>query len=209
MDARDAPGDFGLSSNQRSDTKIMNVYSEFLKRDDCVLLLVDIQEIMLTPCVDASQLKKNAERLIDIAQVLDIPIIFAVHNADKLGGFHPELIGKVANPKAHNKVEFSCFENDAIASAVAETGKRTILMAGLETHVCIFHTGASALRLGYTVHVASDAASSRSAHNRDIGLRRLEKAGAVISSTEMIIFELLNRAGSPEFRAALPLLKAL
>jgi nicotinamidase-related amidase len=84
-----------------------------------------------------------------------------------------------------------------------------LLLAGLETHVCIFHTGTHGLRLGYRVHLAADAVTSRSSSNRQIGLRRLEQAGAVISSTEMIIFELLNRAGTPEFRSALPLLKTL
>ena len=108
-----------------------------------------------------------------------------------------------------SKMEFNCFENPSIARAVFETNRRTLLMAGLEAHVCVFHTAAHALRLGHRVHVASDAVASRSLFNRGIGLGRMEKAGAVISSTEMIIYELLNRAGTPEFRAALPTLKTL
>jgi nicotinamidase-related amidase len=187
----------------------MNVYAEFMNREDCVLLLVDIQKIMLDPCVDCERLRKNTSALIDMAELLHIPVLFSVHNAEKLGGFLPELIEKVSSPRVLNKVEFSCFDNEGIAAAVRLTGKKTLLLAGLETHVCIFHTGAHALRLGYRVHVAADAVSSRSELNREIGLRRLEKAGAVISSTEMIIYELLNRAGTPEFRAALPLLKSI
>jgi nicotinamidase-related amidase len=187
----------------------MNVYAEFLRREDCALLLVDIQEIMLGPCVNGDRVRKNSAALIDIAAIFDIPVLFSVHNAEKLGGFLPELIRKVPNPHVFNKVEFSCFENEAIARTVEKTGRRTLLIAGLEGHVCIFHTAAHALRLGYTVHVAADAVSSRSELNRDVGLRRLENSGAVISSTEMIIYELLNRAGTPEFRSALPLLKTL
>lgn len=187
----------------------MNQYSEFLRKEDCILLLVDIQKVMLDPCPEKEQLRKHCSALIDVAKLLTIPILFSVHNADKLGGFLPELLEKVKKPKVLNKVEFSCLENEAIAATLLETGRRTLLLAGLETHVCIFHTGAQALRLGYRVHVAADAVDSRSPFNRDIGLQRLEKAGAVRSSTEMMIYELLNRSGTPEFRAALPLLKTL
>ena len=155
------------------------------------------------------QVTKNAAALIDIAKLFEIPIMFSVHNAEKLGGFLPELLERVPGPRLFNKLEFSCFENESIFRAMQESGRRTLLLAGLETHVCIFHTGAHALRLGYRVHVAADAVTSRSLINREVGLRRLERAGAVISSTEMMIFELLNRAGTPEFRAALPLLKTL
>jgi len=187
----------------------MNQYAEFLNKDDCVLLLVDIQKVMLDPCVQPELIEKNTSALIDIAQTLNIPIMYSEHNPEKLGGFLPQLLDKVLEPEVYSKLEFSCLENEAIFRSLQKKDKRSLLLAGLETHVCVFHTGAHAVRLGYRVHVASDAVSSRSVLNKEVGLRRLEKAGAVISSTEMIIFELLNRAGTPDFRAALPLLKAL
>lgn len=188
---------------------MMNDYAEFLDRKDCVLLLVDIQKVMLERCPDSEQVRRNCAALIDMAGLLHIPILFSVHNADRLGGVVPELVERVSQPLVLNKMEFSCFENEGIGNAVRLTGRKTLLLAGLETHVCIFHTGAHALRLGYRVHVAADGVISQSDFNREIGLRRLEKAGAIISSTEMMIYELLNRAGTPEFRAALPLLKTL
>lgn len=185
----------------------MNDYAELLLSRECVLLLVDLQEILLAPCIDAVQVKNNVAILIDMAQLLDIPILFTVHNAGKLGGPLPELTEKVPEHKVYNKLEFSCFENESINRALLATGRRTLLIAGIESHVCVFHTGASALKLGYRVHVAADAVTSRSKLNRETGLKRLDRAGAVMSSTEMIIYELLNRAGTPEFRAALPILK--
>jgi nicotinamidase-related amidase len=185
----------------------MNAYQEFLQSGDCLLMLVDIQKVMLDLCVDVDLLRKNTAALLEVVEVFGIPSLFTVHNADKLGGALPELVEKAPQAPAINKMEFSCFENPAIAEAVRQTGRRTLLLAGLETHVCVFHTGAHALRLGYRVHVAADAVSSRSAFNRQIGLNRLEKAGAVISSTEMMTFELLQRAGTQEFRVLLPLLK--
>jgi nicotinamidase-related amidase len=187
----------------------MDAYADFLVREDCLMLLVDIQKVMLDPCVDHALVTKNTAALLDIAGTLEIPTLFSVHNAEKLGGFLPELLQRASHPAIYNKLEFSCLDNEAILRAIQHSGRRTLLLAGLETHVCIFHTGAHALRLGYRVHVAADAVTSRSKINRKVGLRRMELAGAVISSTEMIIFELLNRAGTPEFRAALPLLKTL
>jgi len=186
-----------------------NVYGQFLAREDCLLLLVDIQESMLDLCVQKDRVVKNCAALIDIVSIFEIPVFFSQHNAVKLGGFLRELVAKVQHPVIRDKLEFSCLENEGIARALGNTGRRTILLAGLETHVCIFHTGADAARLGYRVHVAGDAVTSRSPFNWETGLRRLERAGVVISSTEMIIFELLNRAGTPEFRRALPVLKAL
>jgi nicotinamidase-related amidase len=187
----------------------MNAYGESLVRQDCILLLVDVQKVMLDPCLEKDLVTKNAAALIDIARLFEIPIMFTVHNPEKLGGFLPELLERVPQPSLYTKLEFSCFENEGIFRALQDSGRHTLLLAGLETHVCIFHTGAHALRLGYRVHLAADAVTSRSGINREVGLRRLERAGAVISSTEMMIFELLNRAGTPEFRAALPLLKTL
>ena len=186
-----------------------NVYGRFLVREDCVLLLVDMQKSMLDLCIHQDRVVKNCAALIDVASIFEIPILCSQHNAEKLGGFLPELVAKVQQPVIRDKLEFSCLENEGIAQALENMRRRTVLLAGLETHVCIFHTGAHAARLGYLVHVAGDAVTSRSQFNWETGLRRLDRAGVVISSTEMIIFELLNRAGTPEFRRALPVLKAL
>lgn len=187
----------------------MNKAAEFLKREDCVLVLVDLQKTLLEPCVRSEEVKKNCGALIEVCKVFKIPVIFTTHNAEKLGGFVPELLNMVENPLVINKVEFSCFENENIRKAVESLNRKTVILAGIESHVCIFHTGANALRLGYRVDLVTDAVSSRSEENRLIGIKRLEQAGAVMSSTEMVIFELLNRAGTDEFRKLLPLLKTL
>ncbi len=187
----------------------MKAYSEFIKREDALLLLVDIQKVMLDLCDGAERTLKNAGALIDIANIFNLPIVFSVHNAEKLGGVTPELLDRTSHHPILNKVEFSCFENRALCEEIEETGRKTIVITGLETHVCIFHTAVLGLRKGYRVHVAADAVCSRDRFNWEIGLRRMEKAGAVISSTEMVIFELLNRAATPEFRQALPIIKKL
>ncbi len=184
-------------------------YDEFLDKNDCLLLIVDIQKKMLDLCEDKEKIIKNTSALIQTSNQLNIPVIFSVHNRDKLGTCLNELSNTIKNPIILNKLEFSCFENNKLCSAIKKTGKRTLLLAGIETHICIFHTGANGLRLGYKVHVAADGVGSRTLFNWKTGINRLEKSGAVISSTEMIIFELLNRAGTSDFRALLPLIKSL
>jgi nicotinamidase-related amidase len=187
----------------------VNAYQEFLDRQDCILLLVDIQKTLLDLCVDPERTVSNAGALIEAAEQFGIPVLFSVHNPDKLGGFLPELTGKISGPRLLGKMEYDCFQNEGIAQAIGATGRKTLLLAGIEGHVCIFHTGAGALRRGYRVHVVQDAVTSRSASDKQVGIHRLDRAGAVISCTEMMIFELLNRAGTEEFRALLPLIKRI
>ncbi|MEM5788529.1 MAG: isochorismatase family protein [Syntrophobacteraceae bacterium] len=182
---------------------------EILEKRNCVLLLVDIQKSMLDLCIEPERIRKNSAALVEAAGVFGIPVVFSVHNQGKLGPILPELTSAVPGSIPLDKMEFNCFENEQIAGAIMDTGRRCLLIAGIETHVCIFHTAIGALRKGYRVCVPADSVSSRGATDKLIGLQRLDRAGAVISSTEMIIFELLGRAGTDEFRALLPLLKTL
>lgn len=187
----------------------MNVYQEFLSPDQCLLLLIDIQKSMVDLCVDSDRTVFNTGALIQVARLFNIPILCTVQNPDKLGAFLPELTGMISTPEYFGKMEFNCFEQEQIARAIRRTGRKTLLLAGIEGHVCIFHTVVGALRLGYRVHIARDAVTSRRELDRQTGIHRMDRAGAVISSTEMIIFELLHQAGTKEFRALLPLLKRL
>lgn len=181
----------------------------FLGRQDSFLLVVDIQQSLLDPCVHAARVKKNAAALIAFVQLFDIPVLFSEQNPERLGKTLPDLIEMAPHAKVLEKLEFGCFENAPLREAIRGMGRNTMILCGIHTHVCIFHTGMQALSLGYRVHVVSDAVSSPKASDYETGLRRLERAGAVISSTEMVIYELLNRAGTPEFKKALPLLKTL
>lgn len=187
----------------------MNDHAELLREEDCLLLIIDMQNVLLDPCEEKASVAKNCAALIDIARLFEIPVIMTVHNAPKLGEILPDLAGRIPQQTVYNKVEFNCFENEAIAGSVMNLGRKTLLLAGIEGHVCIMHTGLQALRLGYRLHVISDAVTSRTSQNKDLGLRRLERAGAIISSTEMMVFELLKRGVTDQFRKALPIIKNL
>jgi isochorismate hydrolase len=173
-------------------------------REDSVLIFIDIQEKLMPVIANREQVIDNAVRLLKFAQIIGLPVILT--EQEKLGSTIPEIKGEIPDANPIGKATFDCFLCDEFADRIREIGRNTLILMGVETHVCVAQTALHALPQ-FKVHVASDAVSSRTLHNWDIGLERMRQGGAVISSTEMIIFELLQRAGTDEFRATLPLVK--
>jgi nicotinamidase-related amidase len=140
---------------------------------------------------------------------LNLPIVATTQYAKGLGNTVPEIASLLPASEAIDKLEFSCFGSDVFCSQLKRLpgNRNTVLLCGMESHICVTQTALGALRQGYLVHVASDAVSSRTEWNWKIGLERMRAAGAIISSTEMIIYELLRRSGSAAFKELLPYLK--
>ena len=179
-----------------------------VKAEECVLIVVDIQEKLLPPIFEKERLLKNAQLLVRLAGTLEIPTVATTQYAKGLGETVPDLKSLLPSA-AIDKQSFSCFGSDAFCSAVKRLpGQRnTVLLCGMESHICVAQTALAALREGYLVHVASDAVSSRTEWNWKIGLQRMQAAGAVISSTEMMIYELLRGSGTEVFKEMLGYLK--
>jgi nicotinamidase-related amidase len=188
-------------------------YAEIARRPleagQCALIVVDIQEKLLPPIFHREDLVRNSKLLIRAAGVLNIPAIMSTQYAKGLGQTVPEIASLLPETEAIDKDQFSCFGSDAFCTLLKRLpGKRnTLLLCGMESHICVTQTALGALREGYLVHVASDAVSSRTEWNWKIGLERMRAAGAVISSTEMMIYELMRSSSSPEFKEMLPHLK--
>ena len=188
-------------------------YAEMARRlldaDQCALVVVDIQEKLLPPIFQKDQLIRNAQLLIRAARVLKIPALVSTQYAKGLGGTVPEIASLLPETEAIDKDQFSCFGSDAFCTLLKRLpGKRnTLLLCGMESHICVTQTALGALREGYLVHVASDAVSSRTEWNWKIGLKRMRAAGTVISSTEMMIYELMRSSSSQAFKELLPHLK--
>ena len=180
-----------------------------LETDQCALIVVDIQEKLLPPIWEKERFVRNAQLLIRLAHILKIPTLATVQYAKGLGNTVPEIASLLPDTPALDKLMFSCFGSDAFCSLLKRLpGPRTtLLLCGMETHICVMQTALGALRDGYLVHVASDAVSSRTELNWRIGLERMRAAGAILSSTEMMIYELLRSSGAPAFRELLPYLK--
>jgi nicotinamidase-related amidase len=180
-----------------------------LSSDSCALVVVDIQEKLLPPIYQKEQLVKNSQLLIRLAGILKIPALMTTQYAKGLGEALPEIVSLLPETQAIDKQMFSCFGSDQFCSNLKRLpgNRNTLLLCGMESHICVMQTSLAALNEGYIVHVASDAVSSRTEWNWKIGLDRMRAAGAVISSTEMMIYELLRSSGAPAFRELLPYLK--
>ena len=188
-------------------------YAELARRplevDQCALIVIDIQEKLLPPIFQREQLVRNSQLLIRAAGILKIPTLLSTQYAKGLGGTVPDVASLLPGTEAVDKTLFSCFGSDVFCSLLKRLpGQRTtLLLCGMESHICVTQTALAALREGYLVHVASDAVSSRTEWNWKIGLDRMRAAGAVISSTEMMIYELMRSSSSAAFKELLPHLK--
>jgi len=180
-----------------------------LEPDQCALVVVDIQEKLLPPIWEKDRLIRNAQLLIRLAGILKIPALVTTQYTKGLGNTVPEISALLPDTPTIDKLMFSCFGSDAFCNLLKHLpGRRTtLLLCGMETHICVMQTALGALREGYLVHVAADAVSSRTELNWHIGLNRMQAAGAILSSTEMMIYELLRQSGAPAFKELLPHLK--
>jgi nicotinamidase-related amidase len=180
-----------------------------LAAEECALIVVDIQEKLLPPIFERERLVRNSQLLLRLARILDLPVLATTQYAKGLGATVPEIASLLPTAEVLDKTAFSCFGSDRFCSAVRSLpgNRNTLLVCGMETHICVLQTVLAGLNQGYLVHVASDAVSSRAQWNWEIGLRRMEAAGALISSTETAIYELLRNSSSAAFKEMLQYLK--
>jgi len=188
---------------------VREVARQPLAAEQTALVVVDIQEKLLPPIHEKERLVRNSQLLLRLAEILKIPVVATTQYSKGLGKTVPEIASLLPAPEPIDKLKFGCFASEPFCSALkALPGRRnTVLLCGMETHICVMQTALGALDQGYLVHVASDAVGSRSEWNWKVGLERMRTAGALISSTEMIIYELLGGSGTPQFKEMLQYLK--
>jgi nicotinamidase-related amidase len=180
-----------------------------LQADHCALLVVDIQEKLLPPIFNKDELVKNSQLLVRLANILEIPVVVTTQYAKGLGATISQITSLLTKTQPIDKMEFGCFGSNEFRSALKSLpgNRNTVLLCGMEAHICVMQTALGALNEGYLVHVATDAIGSRVRWNWDIGIDRMRAAGAVISTTEMMIYELLRSSGTAQFKEMLPYLK--
>jgi nicotinamidase-related amidase len=179
-----------------------------LERKNALLLVVDVQERLFKamPADGQAPLLKNLDILVKAARRLDVPVVASEQYPKGLGPTVASLRESLPDAPL-SKLEFSCGGNEAIANALKRSGRRQVVVAGMETHVCVYQTVRDLARSGFTVFVPRDAVISRTPDNKAAGLALCEKAGAVLTSTEAAVFDLLGVAGTPEFKDISTLLK--
>jgi nicotinamidase-related amidase len=179
-----------------------------LDRGNALLLVVDVQERLASamPQDALARLQQNAGVLIKAAQRLDLPVVATEQYPKGLGRTVPALRELLREPPME-KMEFSCGASKPIARHILGAGRKQVIVAGMESHVCVFQTVRDLVRGGFSVFLVEDAVISRTEANRATGLRLCERAGAVLTSTEAVLFDLLGVAGTPEFKELAPLIK--
>ena len=179
-----------------------------LRPEECALAVIDIQEKLLPPIWEKERMVRNSQLLIRMANVMNLPVLVSTQYAKGLGATVPEIASLLPNANVIDKLEFGCFGNGDYCSAVSKLADRnTLLLCGMETHICVMQTALGALNQGMYVHVAADAVSSRTELNWKLGLGRMQAAGAVISSTEMMLYELMGKSGTATFKEMLKWIK--
>ena len=178
-------------------------------RDDSLLLIIDVQDHLFPVMNERERLLKNLLALIQGINVFNIPILVAEQYPQGLGHTIEDVQKLLPQTRAHEKITFSCCEDSLLFDAIKATGKKKILIAGIEAHVCVYQTAMDLLGLGYDVHLIADAVSSRSLNNKQIALTLMHDAGAKITSTETTLFEILRKAQGEEFKQISQIVKQL
>jgi isochorismate hydrolase len=194
---KQAEGRFSVSDKQSSE-------SPLLAREDSLLVIIDMQERLLPVIAEKEKIIENVVKLVKFSHIIGLPVVLT--EQQKLGETVPEIGQMIKGVQPISKLEFDCFGSGDFAKHVREQNKGALIITGVEAHVCVAQTALSGLS-EYTVHVVSDAISSRSLHNREVALHRMNQNGVTITSTEMVIYELLGKAGTDTFREALALVK--
>ena len=178
-----------------------------LTAENTCLIVIDIQEKLLPVMQDPEQVVKNTSVLIQAAKSLSIPILWCQQAPKALGSTVGELSSLLEDLEPINKSSFSCGGEEPFLARIDELKAASAILCGIESHVCVFQTAMDLIQHGLYVHAVADATSSRTNENKAIGINRMAKEGAVITSTEMLLFELLRDANHEKFRELAKLIK--
>ncbi len=175
-----------------------------ISRDDCALIIIDVQEKLIPVISGKEEVVQNVIRLARFADIAGIPVV--VTEQEKLGSTLPEVKKELAAFRPVPKTHFNSFACKEFRDEISMINRHTLILTGVEAHICVLQTALHGME-NYNVHVVGDAVSSRAPENRKVAMDRMMQRGATITSTEMFIYEILQKAGTDEFRATLPLVK--
>jgi nicotinamidase-related amidase len=178
-----------------------------LSVEDTVLMVIDMQGNLYESMQDKQFLLENVQKLIRGMQVFGIPVIVTEQIPEKLGPTIAPLAALLPGARGIPKADFSCCGDEEIMKALKAADRRQVLVCGIEAHVCVYQTTVDLLGFGYEVHLVADAVSSRTVMNRKIGLEKMRDEGAHLTSTEMVLFELIRTAEDPKFREIFKIVK--
>lgn len=175
---------------------------------DAVFVMVDMQCALAEAMARRAAVVGTAALLARAARILGVPVLVTRQYPRGLGDTVPEFAAVLGEHEPIDKVTFSCLAEPAFRERLESPGRRQVVLAGMETHICISQTALALVAEGYEVFVAADAVCSRRDADHEVALARLRAAGVQVTVAESVIYEALGRAGTPEFKAILELVKA-
>jgi nicotinamidase-related amidase len=178
-----------------------------LDREHTGLVIVDVQTKLLAVMGQGDRVITNLKRLLHLARLFNLPVVLTEQYPRMIGSTHPEIKGALPVYDPIQKMDFNCCAVESFNECLKTKGVINIILTGVESHICVFQTCLSLLERGHNVHVPQDAVDSRTHENWHVGIELMKNAGAVITSTETVIFQILKKAGTKEFKEMLKLIK--
>jgi nicotinamidase-related amidase len=178
-----------------------------LSRTTAVLVIIDIQCNLAQAMFDKENIFANSIKLIKGFKVLNLPVIATEQTPQKLGQTMPQISAELDGIKPIAKETFSCWADVHFREQLEALSRRHVVLLGIESHVCVYQTALDLLSNGYNIHLVADAVSSRTKENREIGLAAMKNTGAHLTSTEMVLFELLRTAADPKAKDIFKIVK--
>lgn len=175
--------------------------------NNTILVVVDVQGKLASLVHKNELFLENLKRMIKGAKVLDLPILWTEQNPEGIGATIPEIAELLTGLKPLRKTSFSCCGDKNFLDALKATQRTQVLITGIETHICVYQTTMELLAAGYEVEVVTDAVSSRTPENKEVGLQKMKVAGAGLTGTETALFELLKVSTGAKFKEILKVVK--
>jgi nicotinamidase-related amidase len=178
-----------------------------LRTDDALLVIVDVQEKLAAVMHERERLIDALQRLVRGARALGVPVLWLEQNPLRLGATVPAVAAALEGLAPIAKMCFCGCDCGEFMSRLEASGRRQVLLAGIEAHICVYQTAAALAGRGYEVQVVCDAVSSRTAANRDLALARVRDLGIAVTGVEMALYELVRVAEGERFKEILRIIK--
>lgn len=170
-------------------------------------LVIDFQEKLMPVMDKAEALEARTGILLKGLRTLEVPMLFTQQYTKGIGMTIPSLFEAAGEEKYFDKITFSCMDDETIRNAVEASGKKNVIVCGIESHICVLQTCMDLKEAGYTPILVVDCMSSRKESDKEIAILRAQQEGILLTTTEAILFELTRKAGNPTFKEISRLIK--
>ena len=176
-------------------------------RENTIAVIIDVQDRLFPHIYENIELERNLGKLVKGLKILDIPLIITEQYSKGLGFTIPSLKSELPEYQAIEKISFSCCDEQVFRKSLLDSGKTNVIIAGIESHICVMQTVNDLIEIGLLPVVIEDCVSSRNLNDKKISIKRMRQEGAIISTYESILFELCRLSGTDKFKEISKLVK--